>query len=277
MKKLIITWVVALKIYLDYVFLINFLFDFILLLGISIVLKRNVSKIRLFLGSLFGGISFFIILFNISSTLFFFLKMFLAILMIIITFSYKNFKYTLNNFIYLIILSVLMGGFLHLVNIEIGYSHVGMLFFTNGKSLNLLLLIFMALLVVIIYSKYIRKVKRDDKNKYLTTLFIDKKELKLTGFLDTGNELMYFGKPVLILNKNISLNLDNKEILYIPFTTLNSNGVMKCIKLEKIFIEEKGFFENIYLAISNDKFHLKDADIILNINLWEEKYEGKST
>ena len=142
------------KIYLDYVFLINFLFDFILLLGISIVLKRNVSKIRLFLGSLFGGISFFIILFNISSTLFFFLKMFLAILMIIITFSYKNFKYTLNNFIYLIILSVLMGGFLHLVNIEIGYSHVGMLFFTNGKSLNLLLLIFMALLVVIIYSKY---------------------------------------------------------------------------------------------------------------------------
>lgn len=268
---------VTLKIYLDYVFLINFLFDFILLLGISIVLKRSVSKLRLFFGSLFGGLSFFIILFNISSTVFFFLKMILAILMIIITFSYKDFKYTLNNFIYLIILSVLMGGFLHLVNIEIGYSHVGMLFFTNGKSLNLLLLIFMALLVVIIYSKYIRKVKRDDKNKYLTTLFIDKKELKLTGFLDTGNELMYFGKPVLILNKNISLNLDNKEILYIPFTTLNSNGVMKCIKLEKIFIEEKGFFENIYLAISNDKFHLKDTDIILNINLWEEKYEGKST
>ncbi len=51
------------KIYLDYIFLINFLFDFILLLGVSIVLKRNVSKLRLFLGSLFGGVSFLLYFF----------------------------------------------------------------------------------------------------------------------------------------------------------------------------------------------------------------------
>lgn len=237
------------------------------------ILKRNVSKLRLFLGALFGGISFFIILFNISSIMFFFLKMFLALIMVLITFSYKSFKYTMNNFIYLIILSVLMGGILYLVNIEIGYTHVGMLFFTNGESLNMILLIFIGLFTTIIYSKYIRKVKKEEKNKYKTTLFIDNKELKLIGFLDTGNELMYFNKPILILNKNIKINLDNKKIYYVPFTTLNSKGVMKCIKLDKIFIEGKGFYENIYLALSNDKFHLNSADIILNRNLREENNE----
>lgn len=261
------------KIYLDYVFFINFLFDFILLLGITMVLKRNVTKLRLLSGALFGGLSFFIILLNLSQTSFFFIKMFLALIMILITFSYKNLKYTMNNFIYLIILSVLMGGSLYLVNIEIGYTHVGMLFFANGKSLNLILLIFIGLLITIMYSKYIKKIKREEQNKYKTTLFIDNKEIKLTGFLDTGNELKYFNKPVLILNKNIKINLENKKIYYVPFTTLNSKGLMKCIKIEKIFIEEKGFFENIYLALSNDKFHLKEADIILNINLWEEKNE----
>lgn len=261
------------KIYLDYVFMINFLFDFILLLGISMILKRNVSKLRLFFGALFGGLSFFIIFLNISSTLFLFLKMFFAFLMILITFSYKNFKYTMNNFIYLIILSVLMGGCLYLINIEIGYNHVGMLFFTNGKSLNMILLIFIGLFTTLLYSKYIKKIKRESVNKYKTSIFIDNKELKLNGFLDTGNELMYFGKPVLILNKGINIDLDNKKIYYIPFTTLNSNGVMKCIKLDKIFIENLGFFENVYLGISNDKFHLKEADIILNVNLREENNE----
>lgn len=261
------------KIYLDYVFFINFLYDFILLLGVSIVLKRNISKFRLFLGSLFGALSFFIILFNLSSFTFFIFKMFLAIIMLLITFSYKDFRYTLNNFIYLIILSVLMGGALYLINVEIGYSNVGMIFFTNGHSLNIFLLIIFGLITIIIYSKYIRKVKKDLKKKYQTTLFIDNRELKLMGYLDTGNDLLYFKKPVLILNKNINLDLTSKKIYYVPFTTLNSTGVMKCIKLEKIFIEEKGFFENIYLALANDKFHLKSADIILNTNLWEEENE----
>ena len=48
---------------------------------------------------------------------------------------------------------------------------------------------------------------------------------------------------------------------------------MKCIKVKEIEVENKRF-KNIYLALSNDKFHLKDADIILNINLWEGNNEN---
>ena len=88
------------KIYLDYVFFVNLLFDFILLLGVSIVLKRNVSKKRLFFGSIIGGLSGFLILLPISSFLFFVLKILFGLIMLIITFSYKSISYTLNNFPY---------------------------------------------------------------------------------------------------------------------------------------------------------------------------------
>lgn len=264
------------KIYLDYIFFINFLFDFILLLGVSIILRRNVSKFRLFLGSLFGGVSFFIIFFNMSSFMFFILKMFLAVIMLIITFSYKDLKYTMNNFIYLIILSVLVGGFLYLINIEIGYSHVGMLFFTNGKSLNMILLIFITILLVIIYSKYIKRYKKDNKNRFKTNLYIDNKEYKLNGFLDTGNELFYFNKPCLILNKIKKIDLSSFNTIHIPFTTINSKGLMKGFIAPRVFIEDYGFYENVVVALSNDKFRLGGADIILNINLLEGKYENNN-
>ena len=260
------------KIYLDYVFIINFLFDLILLYGISLVLKRKISKIRLFLGSLLGGVSGFLVLFSFSSFLFFLLKILFGIIIVLIAFSYKNFKYLMNNFFYLVILSILLGGSLYLINEEAAKSSMSA-FITNNKIINISILLIIGFLVIIFYSIYIKDKKKEVINKYNTTLYIDNKKINLIGFLDTGNTLLYKNNPVLILNNNININTSNKKIIYIPFNTLNSAGLMKCVEIDKIFIEEKGFFKNVYLALSNDKFYLNDADIILNINLWEDKYE----
>ncbi len=255
------------KIYLDYIFLINFLFDFILLLGVSIVLKRNVSKLRLFLGSLFGGVSFFIIFFSMSSVMFLIVKMLLGVLMVIICFSYKSFRYTLSNFIYLVILSVILGGGLYLINTEIGYSNVGMIFFANGNSVNLFVLILIGFLIVLFYSRYVKVIKRSVVNKYNVEVFIGNSSYKFDGFMDTGNDLLYFNRPVVILNKDFGYDGD---YVYIPFRSVNGNSVMKGFKVSKIFVSGKGFFENVYVAIANDKFQLKDCDMILNVNLWED-------
>ncbi len=254
------------KIYLDYIFIINFLFDFILLLGTSIILKRNTSKIRLFLGSLFGGISFFIIFLQINELEFFIIKLLLAVIMVLITFSYKSIKYLMNNFITLIILSILMGGILYFINIEIGYSHVGLLFFTNGKSLNFILLILIFILSVIIYTKYLKRIKISNITNYKVKLVISDRNYSLNGFLDTGNNLTFLNKPVIILNKNI--NLQNPNI-YVPFTTIKGGGVMKGILINKIIIDDKVYKKKMILAQSNDKFHLNDSDIILNTKLFE--------
>jgi len=52
------------KIYIDYVFFVNFLFDFILLMGISALLKRNVKFFKILLGSFLGGLSIIILFYR---------------------------------------------------------------------------------------------------------------------------------------------------------------------------------------------------------------------
>ena len=258
------------KVYLDYVFFINFLFDFILLLGISIVLKRNTSKLKLFISSCFGGLSGFIILLSLSSVSFFILKLFLGFLMIIICFSYKNIKYTMNNFIYLIILSILLGGSLYLLNIEASKTIFGSSLMNN--SIYIILLLIVGFIVTVVYAKYISKSKKGVVNKYKTIIYINDKPISLIGYLDTGNNLMHNNRPILILNNDIKLDLDGKKFIYIPFVTISGSGVMKCFQVKDVVVDNN-HFKNIYIGISNDKFHLKDADIILNVSLWEDKNE----
>ena len=45
------------KVYIDIVFFTNFLFDFILLLSVNIILKRNMKIYRIILGALTGTLT----------------------------------------------------------------------------------------------------------------------------------------------------------------------------------------------------------------------------
>ncbi len=255
------------KIYLDYVFFINFLFDFILLIAISIILKHNIKLKRIILGSIFGGLSTFIMFLETKSTIYFILKLLTGLIMIIITFKYKNIKYLITNFIYLLMLSIVLGGFLYLINIEIGYEHVGMLFFTNGKRLNSLLLILFAILIMVIYVKVLKKHKKEINLYYKVDLYLNNKILKLNGYLDTGNKLSdpYTNKPICIINKGLIKK--NQNYIYVPYKTISGSSIMKCIKVKKIYISEIGYKYNVLVGLSNDKILLDGIDIILNIDL----------
>ena len=59
------------KVYLDLVMFINFFLDFLLLLGVSIILKRNASIKRVILGSFFGGISILILFIPMNNIIFY--------------------------------------------------------------------------------------------------------------------------------------------------------------------------------------------------------------
>lgn len=164
-----------------------------------------------------------------------------------------------------------MGGALYLVDIQVNSKHIGMLFFTTKEKNNLLILIIIAFITIISYTIHLKKHKLNGSKLFKTSIYINDKEYRLNGFLDTGCTLSYLGKPCIILNKNIEMPC-NKN-LYIPFTTISGKGIMKGFKANKIFVDGYGFFENVIIAISNDKFHLEGTDIILNINLLEDNHE----
>ena len=263
------------KIYLDYVFFINFLFDLILLFGISFILKRNTKLIRVILGSIFGGLSTFILFLSVPGIIYFILKILSGLIMIIITFSYKDIKHTFFNLIYLMILSVILGGTLYLLNIEIGYEHVGMIFFTNGSSVNMFILLLVSLLVIILYVRVTKKKNRDINYKYKVDLYDKDNVIKVNAYLDTGNNLLdpYFNKPISIINKSVDI-IGTKEIL-VPFNTINGSGIMKCFFIDKIYIHNIGYRENILIGISEEVINIEGVDLILNKDLLEDNDDKK--
>ncbi len=258
------------KIYLDYVFLINFLFDFILLSSESIILKINTTKKRIILASFFGAIFSFTLFLNMDKISFFFLKIITALILVIITFKYKDLKYTLTNLFYLMILSILLAGSLYLINIETSYTHNGLIFYKTNKTCNIIILLILSIITMYIYIKIEKKYKRQINTKYKVDIYLKNKTLHLNGFLDTGNTLVDYilKKPILIVNNNINIKED--KYIFTPYHTINGDGLLKCFIIDKIHIENYGYFYHVLIAISNEKLHLEGVDIILNNKLMEE-------
>lgn len=261
------------KIYLDYVFFINFIFDFILLFTTKVLLKRNVKIKRIILGSFIGTFSIFILFISMPSFIFFLSKMFFGLIMVIITFKFKDIKYTLNNFFYLMILSIILGGFLYFLNIEAGYEHVGLIFYKTGKTLDIFILLLLSILFFIIFIKKIKKYKNKISCYKTVKIFLNNKTYLLNGYIDTGNNLVdpYFNKPILIINKNI--DIFSKRFIFVPYNSLNNKGILKCFIIDKVFIEDIGYLKNVLIAKSNDKLSLSGVDIILNNKIMEELWK----
>ena len=106
------------KVYVDVIFLINLIYDFLILNMVNLILRRNIKVKRIFLSSLLGSISslsvFFPILSNILITLF------ISFLILIVCFGYKDIIYLKNNILYFYMVSVIYGGFIYLLSLKFG-------------------------------------------------------------------------------------------------------------------------------------------------------------
>lgn len=236
-------------IYLDMVFLLNILLDFILLMSVSIILTRNARIKRIILGSMIGGVSTTLLFINISSLLLFILKIFLGLIMVLATFSYKNIKYTFNNLFYLLTISFILSGILYL--------------FMDQKYYNYLILIIIFITIPIIYYKQLKKYQDNYTNYYQVKIYYKQKIYDLIGFLDTGNKLfdLYKKRPVILTDYQININ--DEEIIYVPFTSVNTEGIIKCFKPDKIIVNNKEI-NNYLVGISNKKIKIDGVNVILH-------------
>ena len=168
-------------VYIDGVLFLNFAFDFILLLTTSIVLKRNTKIFNLVLGAFIGSLSTLILFINVNSIQLFIIKIYLSILMNLFSFYYKDIKYTLTNITTFYIVSILLGGFLYMLNIEFSYKHEGIIFYNNGLSINVIILFIISPIILYIYVKQSKMFQKKIKNYHKVNIKIGKKELSLNG------------------------------------------------------------------------------------------------
>ena len=241
------------RIYLDIYFLINYLFDFISLLTVSIILKRRIKLYRIILGSLIGSISIITLFIRMNSFGLLILKILLSIFIILITFNYKDKKYFFNNIYYFYIIEIILGGFIFLLK--------------NNISNNNILYILLGILFIIIFIKHITNLK-NNYNKYLNIkININNKEYIFNAFLDTGNKLIdpILKLPVIIVNKDL-FNINGNYL--VPYKTIDKESILECIKVNNLYINNKFVNKKFLLGLSNN-INIDGVDCIFNERLME--------
>jgi stage II sporulation protein GA (sporulation sigma-E factor processing peptidase) len=260
------------KVYLDLIIILNFLFDFLLLLVVGILLRRHASLKRLFLGSLVGSLSILFLFMELTSMGLFILKILVSILMVIICFKYKDLKYTGRNLLYLYTTSIILGGFLYLLNVEFAYKQDGLIFYHNGLSINWIILLLTSPIILYIYVKQGLYLKNNYSNYYLVDIYFKEQKINVSAFLDTGNRLIdpYQKRPIILVAKNeLKLDYGDDDIILVPYESLNHHGLLKCIKPDKIIILGVGVRTKLLIGISEDKIDIDGIDCILHTKLME--------
>lgn len=258
------------KIYLDLLFFLNFGFDFILLLVVSIILRRNVSLTRIVLGGLIGGLSIFILFLKINSFELFILKILISIIMILASFSYKNIKYFMKNFFFLYSASMILGGFLYFLNVQFSYKQKGLVFYHDGLSINFIFLLIFSPLILYIYIRQGLTLKNNFSNYYKVNLYFNNKKIRLNGFLDTGNKLKdpYSGKPIIIVNEK-RIKQPSDKFFLVPMKTVGGESFIKCFKIDELEIVGIGKKKNVLLGVTKTKIEMEGIDCILHQSLLE--------
>ena len=240
------------KVYYESVVLLNFLLDYMILYGTKRILKINQKNSRLLLGGVVGSLTTFLLIYKVSSKELFLIKILLSTSMILISFGKRNF---LKNMEYFYLLSILLGGIFYLFdlpqNILFRYS----------------ILVFGSIGVMALLIKEIVSYKEKVKNKYQVQIYYKKKWYNLEGFIDTGNQMISpIKKESIIL---VNLNLPISKVIYVPYQTLNSRGVVPCIRPDKVIIEKKNF-SNCLIGLAKNKIQISGCSCILPNTFKEE-------
>ena len=222
------------KIYLDLVFIINFIIDFFILYGVKKTLKINTKNTRILIGSIIGSISIIILFLTLNNIEIFIIKLIISILVIIVSFGKRNIT---KNIIYFYLISIILGGSFYLFDIGITYKNTGFMIIKNNHIFNIILLLIGTPIIIYLFVKENLSYKNTYSNKYIIKIYINKKLYKYEGIIDTGNRLVdpYKKRSVILINDNIKYN----KCIYVPYHTLDYNGVIPCITPDEVIINNK--------------------------------------
>ena len=259
------------KIYLDLVIIINFIFDLILLMSINYILRRNVKWYRLILSGLFGTITIFALFIKMSRLTLIIYKFIISIVMLLIAFGYKNFNYLKKNIIYFYLVSMLLGGGIYFLNTQFSYTNNGLVFNNTGLKISYLIIISISLLIYLKYMFSFKELKNNYSNYYKCKIYFDKKKyIEVNAFLDTGNKLKdpYSSKSIILIDKHKIKDIKIRSPIYVPYNSLNNHGLLTCFKALKLEIGGKSS-DKFLVGISQENFFIDGIDCIINNNIME--------
>ena len=249
-------------VYIDLVCIINFIYDFLILLTVSFTLKRNRKIYNYILSSLIGVLSIFLLFLKINNVILFLLKILISVIMVIVAFGYKSIKYTISNIIYFYMTSIILAGFLYLIK---GNS--------SNFNLNYIVLLIIGPIILFIYYKSNKKLKNTYSDYYKIKIVFDNIEYNLVSFYDNGNNLKdpISRKSIIIVeNSRLEKIYNIRSPVYVPVITVKGTHLMKCFKPSYIILNDKKIY-NYLIGESSIKFS-DGVECLLNKSLKEDGY-----
>ena len=249
-------------VYIDLVCIINFIYDFLILLTVSFTLKRNRKIYNYILSSLIGVLSIFLLFLKINKIVLFLLKILISVIMVIVAFDYKSIKYTISNIIYFYITSIILAGFLYLIK---GNS--------SNFNLNYIVLLIIGPIILFIYYKSNKRLKNTYSDYYKIKIVFDNIEYNLVSFYDNGNNLKdpISRKSIIIVgNSRLEKIYNIRSPVYVPVITVKGTHLMKCFKPSYIILNDKKIY-NYLIGESSIKFS-DGVECLLNKSLKEDGY-----
>ncbi len=221
------------------------------------------------MGALCGGVSSLLIFIEHLSVVMTVFKVFLAIVMVAITFGMKPYKQFLKRIFFLFTITFIFGGFALAFYM---FFDKDIMIYSNGIIYFDIDMTFLTVVSVVSYLiiNFVTKItdkKAPQSKEYSVTIENDGKIITCTGLMDTGNNLRdpFSGYPVIIAEKSIFDKLFNEEkIRYIPISTVGGETLIKSFRPERITINN---FTTNKIYIGESATELDEYKIILNINL----------
>lgn len=238
--------------YIEFVYIINFLLDFMILYGTKRLLKINKNIIRTIFSSSIGMFTTVFLYTSVSDWELFIVKIFFSIVMIIVAFGFNN---LFKNIFYFYLLSIILGGMIYLFDFKISFYS------------NCIFLVVASFIIIFILVRELINYRLFINDKYNVSFTYNNKIYRLEGFIDTGNKLEspISRKSIILVN----LKIDTNKLIYIPYKALNTSGVIPCIKPDKVIINDKTI-NNCLVGLSKDKFELNGCNCILPNKIKED-------
>lgn len=263
--------VVEMKVYLDLVFILNFCYDFLLLLSVTIENKTYPKIKRLLLASLTGSVTLILLFLPLNNFFLLIFKLLTSLILILISFGYKSKETFISNLKSFYGSSIILGGILYALDLQFNTYKKGFLFIKNKNTSILILLLLIGPVLLFFYLKGRRREYIRENYLHDIKFTYKEKTYTLKAFLDTGNKIKdpYKKRSVFIYFLDFPIN--DEDIIYVPYQTIGTNGLIKCIKPEYLELDGKELDSSKYLVgKSREKLNLYGANCIMPEILKEE-------
>ena len=96
-------------------------------------------------------------------------------------------------------------------------------------------------------------------------MFLNNKKYLFSAFLDTVNKLKdpYKKRPIILVNTD-KIKFSYEDCILVPYETVSGNGILKCLVVDKIVIDNKHVIIKPLIGISNQMFKIEGINMLLN-------------